>query len=222
MKKILTFASLAIIGSTAAHAAVISTGNAKPTANVIDGFESTDTGQFAVNNTFATGSGQTWVSSQSIKIDAISLAFKAFDFDANPDSWTATLYTGWSTASDVTTGTTLWTQSGIVPTGSNDDFEYVTFDFTTAEETAIGTITAGTEYALVLNGGRGADFPFILRTESGATDSYTNGSGIWANATNSNTEDAYFAVQGTVIPEPSSVALLLGIGALATVARRRR
>ena len=218
MKKTLSILSLVIAGSTASHAATISTGNAKPNTNVIDGFEYTDTGQFAVNSGFATGSGQTWVSSQTIKIDAISLAFKAFHFDSNPDSWTATIYTGW-TGTAVTTGTELWSDT-VVPTGSNADGEYVTFDFDAAEETAIGTLTAGTEYALVLNGGRpdSGAFPFILRT---TTEQYANGSGIWANTQTGVTEDAYFSVQGTAVPEPSSAALL-GLGGIALIMRRRK
>lgn len=222
MKKLLTSLSVVMIGSTASQAAVITTGNDKPTINVIDGFEHSDYGQFAVNNDYATGSGQTWKSSQSIKIDAISLAFKAFDFDANPDSWTVTLYTDWTSPTDITTGSVLWTESSLVPTGDHGDRQYVTIDFTAAEEDAIGILAAGQEYGIVLNGGidSGA-FPFILRTLSGDTDSYTNGSGIWGNNP-TNVEDAYFAVQGTAVPEPSSALLLLSAASLATLQRRRR
>lgn len=189
---------------------------------MIDGFESTDDGQFAVNNDWATGSGQTWFSSESIKVDAISFAFKAFDFDTNPDSWTATLYTGWGASTDITTGTVLWSESNLVPNGVHDAGEYVTFEFSAAESDAIGVLAEGVEYGFVINGGRAPEdgFPYILRKDTGGSNPYTNGSGIWANDP-TNTEDAYFAVQGTAVPEPSSAVLLLGALSAASLVRRR-
>jgi hypothetical protein len=213
--------TLAAAGSTSAFAGLITTSGSAPASAAISQPDFTSA-TFSGSQDFTDNAGppgQTFTPASNLLLSAVTVKGFAdtgasFGGSVNGGTWTMTV-------SQIVTGTMVnVSQETANPAAVTVGSDYVTFTLTTPV-----ALTGGTQYAFDLFSSQGY-FGFA----KSSTDVYAGGAAIQhgtvarsaptgASITNTQTVDRTFFINP--VPEPSSV-MVLGLGALGLLARRRR
>ena len=171
-----------------------------PTQDVLVFNSDIGTSQFRISDTIE--SGQTFTYSRPFLLEAVTFHLKK-DGQANPypagAEATFSVYTGWggSSATDGTLlGSTTFSMEGLSFLGG----DYATFNLSEGASAAIGTLQAGTEYAIVIGTNQSDEDSRIYITRDVDVNPYAGGTGVFGGNIQTN-RDTTFYIQGQIHPD---------------------